>query len=167
MAQRRFHYDLAFEHYLRAKTIPYVAVDEARKAIHGPLTLKNFDFVVYGAASGNYLIDVKGRKHAGRSDRHLDNWVTQEDVADMLRWQELFGSGFTAAFVFLYWCQSQPPDALFQEIFTFQDRWYALLAVTVRDYQEHLKPRSPRWGTVYCPAESFAKMARPLMTFMA
>ena len=33
MAQRRFHYEQAFEHYLRANRIPYVAVDEAKKAL--------------------------------------------------------------------------------------------------------------------------------------
>ena len=35
MAQRRFHYELAFEHYLRAKAIPYVAVDEAKRSLQG------------------------------------------------------------------------------------------------------------------------------------
>ena len=30
MAQRRFHYEQAFEHYLRANRAPYVAVDEAK-----------------------------------------------------------------------------------------------------------------------------------------
>ena len=33
MAQRRFHYVQAFEHYLRANRIPYVAVDEAKKSL--------------------------------------------------------------------------------------------------------------------------------------
>lgn len=47
MAQRRFHYEQAFEYYLRSKKIPYVSVDEAKKAIHGPKKLKSFDFVVY------------------------------------------------------------------------------------------------------------------------
>jgi hypothetical protein len=33
MAQRRFHYEQAFEHYLRATRTPYIAVDEAKKAL--------------------------------------------------------------------------------------------------------------------------------------
>ena len=33
VAQRRFHYEQAFEHYLRANRVPYVAVDEAKKAL--------------------------------------------------------------------------------------------------------------------------------------
>lgn len=37
MCQRRFHYDLAFEGYLRQRAIPYVAVDEAKRALHRPM----------------------------------------------------------------------------------------------------------------------------------
>ena len=33
MAQRRFHYEQAFEYYLRANRVPYVAVDEAKKSL--------------------------------------------------------------------------------------------------------------------------------------
>lgn len=33
MAQRRHHYEQAFEAHLRAQRVPYVAVDEARKAL--------------------------------------------------------------------------------------------------------------------------------------
>ena len=166
MAQRRFHYDVAFEHYLRAKAIPYVAVDEARKALHGPTKLKSFDFVVYGKSGPNLLIDVKGRKHSGRSRRQLDNWVTEDDVADLVKWEAVFGEGFRAALVFLYWCEAQPPDALFQEIFSCRDRWYAVLAVTVADYREHLTDRSAKWRTVHVPAAAFSRIAHPLMQML-
>jgi hypothetical protein len=162
MAQRRFHYDQAFEHYLRSRQIPYVAVDEAKKALHGAAALKSFDFVVYGQTGANLLVDVKGRKHSGRSRRSLDNWVTQEDVADLEKWQEVFGSGFRAALVFLYWCEAQPPDALFHEIFCFKDRWYAVLAVAVDEYRRHMTVRSPRWNTVHVPAAAFDRLACPL-----
>lgn len=33
MAQRRHHYEQAFEAFLREERIPYVAVNEARKAL--------------------------------------------------------------------------------------------------------------------------------------
>ncbi len=163
---RRFHYDTAFEHYLRSKAIPYVAVDEARKALRGQIKLKNFDFVVYGSQGRNLLIDVKGRKHSGRSRNQLDNWVTQDDVADLVQWQQVFGEGFVSAFVFLYWCEAQPPDALFHEIFCLRDRWYAVLATTVADYQQHMTPRSAKWQTVHVPAERFGQISRPLMQML-
>ena len=162
MAHRRFHYDAAFEHYLRAKTIPYVVVDEARKALHGQVKLKSFDFVVYGSKGDNLLVDVKGRKHTGRSHKHFDNWVTEDDIESLRRWEQVFGEGFIATFVFLYWCEAQPPDALFHEVFELRDRWYAVLAISVKDYADHMTMRSPKWKTVNLPAEDFARLSRPL-----
>lgn len=168
MAQRRFHYDQAFEHYLREHAVPYVAVDEARRALAGadgklaPMSLKNFDFVVYSKRGPNLLVDVKGRKHSGRSSKSLDNWVTAGDVESLSRWERIFGDGFVGCLAFLYWCDAQPPDALFTQVFTSGDRWYALLAVTLADYREHHRPRSERWGTVHMPAAQFARLSKPM-----
>lgn len=166
MVLRRFHYDQAFEHYLRSKRIPYVAVDEARRALQGPTNLKNFDFVVYGEGRENLLVDVKGRKHTGRSRKQLDNWVSEDDIAHMLRWESIFGDGFKATLVFLYWCEAQPPDALFMETFSHAGRWYTVLAITVEAYQQHMKQRSPKWHTVNMPAEAFTELSQPLMEML-
>ncbi|MFW6060868.1 MAG: HYExAFE family protein [Phycisphaeraceae bacterium] len=168
MAQRRFHYDLAFEHYLRANGIPYVAVDEAKRAVQGagegaaPKGLKSFDFVVYSESGSNLLIDVKGRKHSGRTGRQLQNWVTREDVKALNQWCGIFGNGFAGAFAFLFWCDVQPPDALFHEIFEFNERWYAVLAVELADYEQHMRRRSAKWDTVSIPAKAFNEVAMPL-----
>lgn len=183
MAQRRFHYERAFEDFLRTRRIPYVAVDEARKALlpegaHLRLTdageggepesgksLKSFDFVVYGD-SGNLLLDVKGRKvgslrRSGQLAGRLESWVTMEDVESLRQWERLFGAGFEAGFVFVYWCDVQPPDALFQEVLEHRGVWYALRAVTLREYREHMKVRSPRWGTVDIPQRVFERISQP------
>jgi hypothetical protein len=165
MAQRRFHYELAFEHYLRANAIPYVAVDEAKRALQGRdlrVKLKSFDFVVYSQAASNLLVDVKGRKHSGKSGKSLQNWVTQDDVEGLTEWAKIFGGGFEPAFVFMFWCEAEPPDALFQEMFEFAGRWYAVLAIRLRDYREHQRPRSAKWGTVSIPAKAFHAAAKPL-----
>jgi hypothetical protein len=88
----RDHYQRAFEAYIRRRRLPYVSVDEARRALlpdggtlklHAPeslrpalpgepapptppgATLKSFDFVVY-APGANLLVEVKGRKVARR-----------------------------------------------------------------------------------------------------
>ncbi|MFA9479821.1 HYExAFE family protein [Phycisphaerales bacterium AB-hyl4] len=173
MAQRRFHYDAAFEHYLRANGIPYVAVDEAKRAVAGkgeiagvPRKLKSFDFVVYSEGDANLLIDVKGRKHSGRTGRALQNWVTNDDVKCLDQWTGIFGEGFEAAFSFLFWCDVQPPDALFHEIFEFADRWYAVLAVRLSDYRQHMRRRSAKWDTVSLPAKAFTELAVPLKTLL-
>jgi hypothetical protein len=193
VAQRRHHYERAFETYLRLQRVPYVAVHEARKALlpeNAPLkvtsidasgvsttlALKSFDFVLYAAAR-NLLIDVKGRKigrrsgddttpretvkpRGGRSGR-LESWVTQDDIDSLGHWRTLFGEGFDAAFVFVYWCDEQPPDGLFQEVFDYQGRWYALRAITLDAYTGSMKPRSPRWRTVDLPRAAFERLSQP------
>ncbi|MFG0256338.1 MAG: HYExAFE family protein [Phycisphaerales bacterium JB043] len=178
MAQRRHHYERAFETYLRANRTPYVAVDEARRAllpprarlayddIHGEhQALKSFDFLIYTSTT-NFILDVKGRKLAKTSSRpttpRLDSWVTREDVESLSIWGELFGEGFTPGFVFVYWCHDMPSSSLFEEIFEHEGRWYALRAVTLERYASAMKTRSPRWGTVHVPSSLFERISTPL-----
>lgn len=174
MAQRRFHYEQAFEHYLRANCIPYVAVDEAKKSLLPPgeahRSLKSFDFVVY-TDQRNMLIDVKGRMYGcaardgGASPsptrRRFESWVTLDDIDSLKRWQELFGDGFEAMFVFIYCLRQQPPDALFEQVFSYNGRWYALRQTTLADYVQVMKPRSRKWATVSVPADDFERISRP------
>ena len=197
MAQRRFHYEQAFEHYLRANGIPYVAVDEAKRALQGRADdpqarkLKSFDFVVYSQSGSNLLIDVKGRKLSLRRSAPaeppasagpdlfggaapppstrppaprsaLQNWVTRDDVSCLQTWSGIFGEGFSPVFSFLFWCDDQPPDALFMEVFEFGQRWYAVLAVPLAEYVQHMRDRSVKWDTVSIPSKRFTELARPL-----
>jgi hypothetical protein len=87
--------------------------------------------------------------------------VTLDDVASLEAWGRLFGPEFTAAFVFIYWCEEQPPDALFEEIFEHRGRWYALRAVTLAEYVSTMKVRSLRWRTVHVPSAAFDRVSRP------
>ena len=173
MAQRRFHYEQAFEHYLRAHAIPYVAVDEAKRALRRedrhdslPTKLKSFDFVVYSSGGANLLVDVKGRKHTGNTGRALQNWVTRDDVECLETWAGVFGNGFEPAFIFMFWCDSQPPDALFLEVFEHGGRWYALQAVRLGDYTRHMRDRSAKWDTVSLPVKAFEAVATPLQSLL-
>lgn len=178
MAQRRHHYEVAFEAYLRERRVPYISVDEARRAIlpriaplrvaAGP-ALKAFDFVVYGS-SENLLLEVKGRRlgPAGRSGgagggSRMECWATRDDVHSLGAWASLFGAGFGAALVFVYWCESQPPDALFGEVFTHRDRMYALRCVPVDEYRRHMRVRSEKWGTVDLSPGDFRTLSRPFL----
>lgn len=188
MAQRRHHYERAFEEFLRSRRIPYVAVDEARKALlpeglssplrithtdddgEHPAALKSFDFVIYGAgesSGNNLLIDIKGRRcssarrNTTTGHGRLESWVTQDDVDSLSDWERLFGAGFQAAFVFVYWCDAQPPDALFQEVVEFRGVWYALRAVTLTNYRTAMKVRSARWRTVDLPTAAFERLSQP------
>lgn len=185
MAQRRHHYERAFEAFLRARRIPYVAVDEAKKALlprgmgpasspgvldaAGPGSIKSFDFVIYGEGGGgaNLLVDVKGRRvGSSRSGPlgvgRLESWATSEDVAALRSWERLFGAGFSGALVFVYWLSAQPADALFHEIFEHAGEWYALRTVLLDDFERSMKVRSLRWGTVDVPPRVFEQICRPL-----
>ncbi|MEM7577276.1 MAG: HYExAFE family protein [Planctomycetota bacterium] len=157
--------------------MPYVAVDEAKRALQNTssgggsakLPLKSFDFVVYGGAeAANLLVDVKGRKHSGRTasgagtGKALQNWVTRDDVAGLERWSGIFGEGFEPVFAFLFWCDAPPPDALFLEVFEFGERWYAVQAIRLGDYVSAMRERSKRWDTVSVPAAYFTQHARPI-----
>ncbi|MEK6701872.1 MAG: HYExAFE family protein [Planctomycetota bacterium] len=203
MAQRRHHYEHAFEAYLRERRVPYVAVDEARKALiphsHGeelreshevnegpadPLpeaALKSFDFVIYGQGS-NLLIEVKGRRIGRRTFRsgegqvsppraggvgRLETWVTLDDIESLTAWGRLFGPEFAAAFVFVYWCDEQPPDALFEEIFEHRGKWYALRAITLADYVTAMRVRSLRWRTVHMPRSAFDRLSHSFSPSMS
>src|SRR4051812_5735172 len=117
MADRSVHYEAAFEAYLRDKGIPYVAVDEAKKAMFSNAKLKSFDFVVYNKSGPNLLVDIKGRQLRGRGGRtpSYQTWATEQDVADLLQWQQVFGDGFEAVLMFVYWID--PP--MFPEAGTF------------------------------------------------
>ncbi len=188
--RRHLHYERAFENFLRARRIPYVAVDEARKALvpaalapesPTPPALKSFDFVLYGVESsltglgltGNLLVDIKGRRVSSSASRtglrtgRLESWATMDDVDSLAHWERLFGEGFQAAFVFVYACDAQPPDALFQEVFEDRGTWYALRAVTLSAYRAAMKTRSPKWRTVDIPRRVFEQISTPLTTGLA
>jgi hypothetical protein len=175
--QRRHHYEQAFEEHLRERRVPYIAVDEARKALLGTdrtrvapeqgvgsLALKSFDFVIYGRRR-NLLVEVKGRRiNADASGpSRLQCWATREDIDSLTRWESLFGPEFEASLVFLYWCEGGPPAPLFEEVFHFRERWYAVRAIPLSDYAAHMRPRSARWGTVHVPASVFDRLSGPLL----
>ncbi|MCA9310292.1 MAG: HYExAFE family protein [Phycisphaerales bacterium] len=166
MVQRRHHYESAFEDYLRHHRIPYLAVDEARRSLLPPdkaraaSALKSFDLVIY-TATLNLLVDVKGRRAPGTGTRRMENWVTRRDLTDLHAWEDLFGTGFQAAFVFIYWCHEQPPDGIWAELFSHRGRWYAPRLILRRHYARHHTPRSPRWQTVQLPRATFTRLSRP------
>lgn len=173
MADRKIHYEAAFEDYLRSKGWPYVMVDEAKKAIFADVSLKSFDFVVYSESGPNLLVDVKGRKFPDlratgkrRGGRAWENWITREDVDGLRQWQGIFDGGFVAALVFTYWLQGRPQDAPFESVHVFRGRHYAFMAITLADYVAMSKPRSARWQTITVAARAFADKAVDLSALL-
>jgi hypothetical protein len=165
MAHRNIHYEAAFEAFLRHRGVPYVAVDEAKKALFSTAKLKSFDFVVYSKGGPNLLVDVKGRSLRDRSAlRGYETWATEQDVSDLMQWEQVFGDGFRAVLAFVYWID--PPLNAQPTMYEYRDRWYLLLGVDLADYRGAMRRRSAKWATVSVPAEDFRSLARPLESWL-
>jgi hypothetical protein len=70
------------ERYLRDHSIPYINVDEAKKALFAGAKLRSFHFVVYLKDRKNWLV-----------------WAAQlrkESRVDLKQWEDIFGEGFVA-----------------------------------------------------------------------
>ncbi len=162
-SKKSSHYEAAFEDYLRRNGLPYIAVDEAKRALFGDAKLKSFDFVVYRPNGTNLLVDVKGRACSPRLSARasLPNWTTRADIDDLRQWQEIFGGGFIAIFLFMYHWPHEPDQSPFRELFGFQHRWYGMMTVSIADYRMHMRARSESWGTVHLPGAAFREVARP------
>ena len=160
MAIRSNHYDAAFEDLLRSRRVPYVSVDESRRALLAEASLKSFDFIV-DSPGRNLLVDVKGRRW-GRAGRRWENWATQDDVTSMLHWEQVFGSGFRAALVFAYSFEGEPPaDREGADVFSFGGRGYFFTHVWVDEYAAFMRQRSASWSTVSVAAADYRSIRRP------
>ena len=160
MAIRANHYDAAFEEHLRALRVPYVSVDETRRALLADASLKSFDFIVESPGR-NLLADVKGRLWRGKGGRRWENWATEDDVASLLKWEGVFGGGFRAALVFAYHFEGEPPEEC-AEAFEHAGRRYFFSMAWVDEYAGFMRRRSASWETVSVPAAEFAQIRRPL-----
>ncbi|HVP11878.1 MAG TPA: HYExAFE family protein [Phycisphaerae bacterium] len=174
MSAKRTHYELAFEAHLNRRGTPYVAVEDVRHFVKERTGLKGFDYIVYPAAGPACLVDVKGRKCRGLGDDgecRQKNWVTRADIAGLEAWQELFGPGYAAAFVFAYWLAggggpAQPPlnGSICEPVMSFAGRQYSFWIVSAADYARHHKRLSRRWDTVSVPRDAFRMISKPLVS---
>jgi hypothetical protein len=158
------HYEAAFEHYLQTHQVPYVAVDEAKRAAFRDARLKSFDFIVYSERQTNWLVDIKGRRYAPRKNARRptwENWVTQADLDGLGQWEEVFGDGFRSLLVFAYWLKVgvDPPTEI---VHRFHNERYVFAGVPLDEYMVHARLRSPKWETVNMPTRAFKQHVRPL-----
>lgn len=169
MTQRHNHYEAAFEALLRERRVPYVAVDEAKRAQWGERSLKSLDFIVspVGAAQ-RWLVDVKGRRFpSGRRRQYWKNWSTRDDVASLARWQALFGPPFVPLLAFVYEIADEIAPLPAAQLFAFRRRLYAPVAIRLDHYSSAAREISPKWSTLAMPAARFRELARPLAEFLA
>ena len=169
MAKRSNHYDLAFEWFLRQARRPYILVDERRRALLRDASLKSMDFIVYSRRPYNLLVDVKGRRFpsGGEGARHKwENWATEDDLASLIEWEQVFGADFRAVLVFAYHLVEDRWRGEFDECFEFRQRTYAFYGVWADQYRDAMRRRSASWETVTLPSSIFRRLRAPLREFL-
>ncbi len=155
-------YEKAFESWLIEHRIQYVAADEHKRAAFGHTNIKSFDFLLYLPAGRIVIAEVKGRKFTGTSMEglaSLECWVTAEDVDGLSAWQQVFGEGHRAFFIFAYKVENIDVDFDGRDVFEFDNNRYVFFAVGLDDYVKFMKRRSPKWRTVTLPADKFRQCA--------
>lgn len=169
MANRDNHYEAAFEACIRARRLPYIAVDEARRSLVADGSLKSLDFIVSPAGQLSYLIDVKGRRFPSGDEHrcYWKNWSTRDDLRSLAAWQQHFGDGFCPMLVFAYHIVGPRSPLPREEVFEFRGEPYGFLGVRLADYMPHARPLSDSWDTVAMPTGLFRRAARPLDYWLA
>ncbi len=164
MAKRDNHYEAAFEAYLRALRIPYVAVDEAKRSFLAGGTLKSADFILTPpGASTAWLADVKGRRFpAGKQKQFWKNWSTNDELRSLARWEELLGPQFTGLLVFAYHVVGPLAPLPEAELFAFRGERYGFVGIRLHHYTSCAHQISPKWDTVAMPVARFRELAEPM-----
>ncbi len=163
------HYERAFENWLIDNHIQYVTVDEQKRAEFGHYKIKSFDFLLYPHNQPVIITEVKGRIFKGTTFAKLTGfecWVTVEDIDGLTKWQNFFGQGHTAVFVFAYKIENIDVDFDGRDIYDFDSNRYIFFAVKLDDYREFMKRRSPKWQTVTLPAERFRCCAMQMQNLL-
>jgi hypothetical protein len=167
MTKRENHYEAAFETYLRTFQIPYVAVDETRRALQNGESLKNLDFLISRPQAPGWLIDIKGRRFpTGRRKQYWKNWSTADELRSLAHWENLFGNGFGGLLVFAYWLADDQSPVPLEEVFPFRGRLYAFVGIRLDHYAAWAKPLSAKWNTVSVSVPRFRALARPISSFL-
>jgi hypothetical protein len=167
MAKRDNHYEAAFEEYLRVRQVPYVAVDESKRALLGDASLKSLDFIISPAAGPSWLVDVKGRRFPSgdQNKQYWRNWSTRDDVRSLAAWETLFGPVARGMFVFAYEVVGDRAPLPIEQLFNYRGKLYGFLGVRLSEYKALAKPLSTAWDTLTMPVAKFREVAAPVDEF--
>jgi hypothetical protein len=155
-------YERAFENWLIDNGVHYVSGQEHKKTALGHLKIKSFDFLLCPPNQQKIVAEVKGRSFKGTTLSQLagfECWVTTEDVDGLAEWQEVFGPGHTAVFVFAYKAEKVDVDFDGRDFYDFDGNRYFFFAIKLDDYRKSMTRRSPKWRTVTLPADKFRQYA--------
>ncbi len=166
------HYETAFEAYLRQRGVAVMPVVEARRSYLDTTEVKSPDFIVVAPNEAKLVVDVKGRKFpgtgkSGKPRNVWHNWCEREDVVSLERWADKLGDGFRGLLAFTYQVAGHIRlPANVPDFFPYRGRMYLFRGVLVDDYAQHMRVRSPRWGTVHLLSDDFRAIVKPLSHFL-
>ena len=167
MVKRDNHYEAAFEGYLRGRQIPYVGVDETRRALSGDESLKSLDFIVSPPAQPcSWLVDIKGRRFPTAGKQFWRNWCTADELRSLARWETLFGGRFAALLVFAYNVVGDQAPLPAEQLYEFRGSLYGFIAIRLDHYSSWSRPLSRRWDTVTVPVPRFRALAQNVEAFL-
>ena len=155
------HYETAFKLWLEEKGYAFSHISQSRRLKLAQMSVKSFDYII-DAPGGSFVVELKGRKFGGNSLenlRGLQNWVTADDVEGLGGWQIAAGAA-SGLFVFCYRLSDYFADTDGHDTIELDGTKYAFIAITLDDYKARMKPRSPRWKTVYLRAKDFRTAAK-------
>jgi len=91
----------------------------------------------------------------------LQTWVTGEDIEGLLEWRQAVAQrqNCQAGFVFAYRLMQVDVETDGLSVFEFEGQRYVFLLIELDVYRNNMKRRSPRWNTVYLPAQQFRSAA--------
>jgi hypothetical protein len=156
------HYEKAFENWLIDNRIKFTAIDQSKRAAFGKVKLKSFDFLLYRKNKPVIIAEVKGRIFKGTTFeklRRFECWVLADDVEGLLQWQNVFGKGHEAYFIFTYSIENIDVDFDGREVYESTGRRYSFAAIKLDDYRRYMKLRSPKWRTVTLSADDLRRCA--------
>lgn len=163
MAKRDNHYEAAFEAFLRARQVPYVAVDEAKRSLLSGGSLKNLDFLLAPPGGHSWLADIKGRKFpSGHSKQYWKNWSTGDELHSLARWEELLGGQFTGLLIFAYHIVGEFSPVPADQLFEFRRQCYGFVGIRLHHYTSFAHVISPKWDTLAMPVAKFRELAEPI-----
>lgn len=163
-------YEVAFFEHLRRCGVVALGIDESRRSQVEGEPLKSMDYLVL-SLGGHYIVDIKGKRYPGgtpqRPRRVWENWVFQDDINGLTRWEETLGPSFTSLIVFTYRLEETVfPGLRADDLIDLNGQRYLFRAIPVTDYASRMKQRSPRWDTVDLSRDDYRALVRPLGHFL-
>lgn len=160
------HYEKAIEAYLIDRKISYLAINEGKKVLANNKKVKNFDFLINSKRKLK-AIDIKGKRFGyDKATSNLwENWVHEQDILSLNEWQKEFkknGVTIEPVFIYAYLLRNKEQRGLFKITYKYKRKTYGLVAISLKDYKKHLKPRSNSPKSVDVSRRLFAKIVKPI-----